>query len=422
MTLKIDLCRGDKRIQSSACGKPSPQMKVEYNGSLRQGRPRAQGACTRAEGCAAYLQRSTTVQAIWRCPATQSNRKDDGSFLSPLNGEKSSPQFLWYRRLKGSTIHPGITGRCNVPAMLRRAILSVEAKRTRCFTAAMSRIASCHCTKLRLVCSGEPVKVSLCHCLDCQRRTGSLFSVAAFFHREAVEQEPGPTRIFRRNSASGFDVSFHHCAECGSNVWWEPDRMPHLVGVAAGAFADPWFRMPEQAVWARDRHVWLTLPEQILSYECNPPPRSGGPVTPAHDIVTIAPFEDRQFAGVQDLWREAFPDDPQWNRAEDAIAEKRHTQPELFLVAERASQVVGTVMAGYDGHRGWLYSLAVRTDARREGLGSSLLSAAEQQLKLMGCRKINIQIRGGNEDVTRFYEKHGFIIEDRVSMGKRVSS
>ena len=134
----------------------------------------------------------------------------------------------------------------------------------------MERQASCHCGQLTLICSGEPAKVSLCHCLDCQRRTGSLFSVAAFFPRERVAFGDGKSARYRRDSASGYAVTFHFCPACGSSLWWESERMPHLIGVAAGAFADPAFPMPEQAVWTRNRHEWLTLPGEIPSHAENP--------------------------------------------------------------------------------------------------------------------------------------------------------
>ncbi|HJS13326.1 GFA family protein [Sphingopyxis sp.] len=134
----------------------------------------------------------------------------------------------------------------------------------------MERHASCHCGQLVLRCTGEPTKVSLCHCLDCQRRTGSIFSVAAFFSRAQVAVATGTAKAFRRPSASGFDVSFHFCPECGSSLWWEPERLPHLVGVAAGAFADPDFPAPEQAVWSEDQHGWLELPPGIASHPGNP--------------------------------------------------------------------------------------------------------------------------------------------------------
>lgn len=138
------------------------------------------------------------------------------------------------------------------------------------------RIATCHCGQLELTCQGDPKKVSLCHCTDCQRRSGSAFSVAVFYDRESVTLARGSFETFERASASGFPVKFHFCPKCGSNIWWEPARMPQLVGVAIGAFADPAFPGPEQAVWARDKHHWLELPESLKSFEANPPPRGAG--------------------------------------------------------------------------------------------------------------------------------------------------
>lgn len=135
----------------------------------------------------------------------------------------------------------------------------------------MTRVATCHCGDLRLECEGEPRKVSMCHCLDCQRRSGSAFSVAVFYPRDGVSPKgPQPGR-FQRPSASGYPVAFLFCPRCGSNVWWEPERMPDLVGVALGAFADPQFPPPAQSVWTKDMHRWLTLPEAITPFDGAPP-------------------------------------------------------------------------------------------------------------------------------------------------------
>jgi hypothetical protein len=134
----------------------------------------------------------------------------------------------------------------------------------------MDREASCHCGKLTLRCDDEPSKVSLCNCFDCQRRTGSSFSIAAFYPRAKVAILHGNAKTFRRHSASGFDVTFHFCPECGSNLWWEPDRLPNLIGVAAGSFADRDFPMPEQAVWTENQHHWLQLPSGLPSHSHNP--------------------------------------------------------------------------------------------------------------------------------------------------------
>lgn len=100
------------------------------------------------------------------------------------------------------------------------------------------------------------MKVSLCHCRECQRRSGGPFGVAAFFPHEAVEVV-GEARAFRRASDSGFDVVFRFCPACGSTVWWEGLRFPDRIAVAVGAFADPAFPAPAQAVYGQHRHAWL---------------------------------------------------------------------------------------------------------------------------------------------------------------------
>ncbi len=120
------------------------------------------------------------------------------------------------------------------------------------------RIAQCACGQLRLACRGEPRRVSLCHCLDCQRRTGSAFGIAAFFRREDTAAEGRATTCTRRGD-SGFSLRFHFCPDCGGTVFWEPERKPEMVAVAAGAFADPGFPAPEQAVWEHRRHPWVAL-------------------------------------------------------------------------------------------------------------------------------------------------------------------
>lgn len=139
------------------------------------------------------------------------------------------------------------------------------------------RSARCHCGVLALACSGEPRKVSLCHCLDCQRRSGAPFSIAAFYARDCVRVVQGDASTYERGSASGHPVRFHFCPRCGSNLWWEPQRMPELVGVAVGAFADPQFPRPQQAVFARDRHDWVVLPDDVAEFPARPAPRPAKP-------------------------------------------------------------------------------------------------------------------------------------------------
>ncbi|MGO4165463.1 GNAT family acetyltransferase [Novosphingobium sp. YAF33] len=135
--------------------------------------------------------------------------------------------------------------------------------------------------------------------------------------------------------------------------------------------------------------------------------------------MEIRPYRDEDFSGVKALWEEAFPHDPPANRAEIAIPAKLAVQGELLFVACDSEFVAGTVMAGYDGHRGWLYSVAVRGDSRRSGLGTRLVRHAEQALLAMDCAKINLQVRSTNAAVVAFYEALGYAVEDRISLGKR---
>lgn len=107
-------------------------------------------------------------------------------------------------------------------------------------------------------------------------------------------------------------------------------------------------------------------------------------------MLSIVHYQDRHFAGVAALWRESFPNDPPWNAPETAIPEKLKMQPDLFLVALKLDKVVGSIMAGYDGHRGWISRIAVLEFSRGEGIGRTLLKHAERRLAALGCIKINL--------------------------------
>ncbi|KRP47679.1 acetyltransferase [Pseudomonas synxantha] len=132
-------------------------------------------------------------------------------------------------------------------------------------------------------------------------------------------------------------------------------------------------------------------------------------------------YRDRQHrAQVVALWEEAFAYDTAHNLPSLAIDKKLAVNDGLFFVATDKKAVIGTILAGYDGHRGWLYSVAVHADYRRHGLGSSLVRHAEQALTALGCMKINLQITGGNDVVVGFYEALGYGVEPRISMGKRI--
>ena len=136
----------------------------------------------------------------------------------------------------------------------------------------------------------------------------------------------------------------------------------------------------------------------------------------------IGPYRDRLHrAQVATLWQAAFGYDTAHNRPELAIDKKLAVDDGLFFVATDKTAVIGTLMAGYDGHRGWLYSVAVHPDYRRQGLGASLVRHGEQALIALGCLKINLQINLGNDTVVGFYEALGYGVEPRISMGKKIA-
>jgi ribosomal protein S18 acetylase RimI-like enzyme len=135
--------------------------------------------------------------------------------------------------------------------------------------------------------------------------------------------------------------------------------------------------------------------------------------------LRIATYEPPNFRGIEALWEEAFPDDPPWNAASIAIPEKLKQQPGLIIVALDGETVVGSILAGYDGHRGWLYALAVLKTYRGNDIGKKLVAEAERRLTALGCQKVNLQVRATNAGVIKFYERLGYSVEERVSMGKR---
>ena len=139
-------------------------------------------------------------------------------------------------------------------------------------------------------------------------------------------------------------------------------------------------------------------------------------------MPTISEYRNEHFAGVEALWREAFPNDAPWNKASTAIAEKMRFQLDLMLVALEGPLVVGSVMAGYEGHRGWISRIAVLRAHRHKRIGQALLSEAESRLAVLGCIKINLQVLEANSAVVQFYEKAGYEIEPRISMSKRLPS
>jgi len=138
------------------------------------------------------------------------------------------------------------------------------------------------------------------------------------------------------------------------------------------------------------------------------------------ESLRIRVYQADDEAGVISLWDEVFPDDPPWNKPLDVIRAKLAFQPEWFFVCCDRGDVVGTVLAGYDGVRGWVQKVAVHPSYRRSGIAHKLMAIAEDALRQAGCTKLNLQTRAGNDSAIRFYEAAGYDVEDRVSMSKRL--
>ena len=134
----------------------------------------------------------------------------------------------------------------------------------------------------------------------------------------------------------------------------------------------------------------------------------------------IRAYEDRDQRSVVALWERCGLVRP-WNDPHKDIARKLTVQRDLFLVAEAGDEIVGTVMAGYDGHRGWINYLGIDPGHRHAGVGRALVSEAESRLRGLGCPKVNLQIRAENTEAIAFYERIGFTRDDVVSFGKRLA-
>lgn len=117
------------------------------------------------------------------------------------------------------------------------------------------RQASCGCGGLTVTCEGDPVRVSMCHCHACQKRTGSAFGVQARFPREKVKVE-GRLSTWVRTGDSGGRITFSFCPTCGTTICWEIDKLPGFIAVAVGAFADSHFPPPTVSVYGARRHAW----------------------------------------------------------------------------------------------------------------------------------------------------------------------
>lgn len=134
----------------------------------------------------------------------------------------------------------------------------------------------------------------------------------------------------------------------------------------------------------------------------------------------IRPCTSHDRARVIALWERIFPDDSPHNAPAKVFDAKLAMHDDMLFGAAEADSMIGTAMAGYDGHRGWLYTVAVSPEHRRRGIGTALVRHAVGALRSVGCIKVNLQIRATNLTVREFYESLGFEAEERLSMGMHI--
>lgn len=135
--------------------------------------------------------------------------------------------------------------------------------------------------------------------------------------------------------------------------------------------------------------------------------------------MEIRPFRVDDEAAVVALWTACGLTRP-WNDPHKDIRRKLAVQPHLFLVIERAGAIVASVMAGYEGHRGWVNYLSVAPECQGQGLGRRLMERVEQLLLDAGCPKVNLMVRSGNDAVLAFYRRLGYAVDAAVPLGKRL--
>lgn len=121
-----------------------------------------------------------------------------------------------------------------------------------------AQTASCRCGKLQITVAGDPVRVSVCHCLDCQMRSGSAFAVQARWPVGQVKFE-GESCGYVHRGESGNVTRFHFCPACGGNLYYIHDHAPETVAIALGAFGDPYFLTPRISVWEERKHSWVAI-------------------------------------------------------------------------------------------------------------------------------------------------------------------
>jgi ribosomal protein S18 acetylase RimI-like enzyme len=303
----------------------------------------------------------------------------------------------------------------------------------------------CDCRSIRYRLETPPLIVHCCHCRWCQRESGSSFALNALIEASRVQLLSGQPELVDTPSQSGMGQKIARCPKCRIAVWSNyPDTGPVLRFVRVGTLDDPDSLPPDIHIFTSSKQPWVVIApgvKAVLEYydrekywsaeslarrqailpQIQAYRTARSPTVPTElddDRLLIRLFRGADEVDVIALWCEVFSDDPPWNDPAAIIRRKLAVQRELFLVGERRGHVVATVLAGFDGFRGWIYHLAVASVERRQGLGRAMMAEAENQLRRLGCPKINLQVRSSNGEAVQFYRSLGYSIEDRVSMGK----
>jgi hypothetical protein len=126
----------------------------------------------------------------------------------------------------------------------------------------ITRTAACSCEQLTAAVASDPIRVSVCHCLACQRRTGSVFGAQARFRSDDVAIK-GDSKQYVREGDEGSKITFSFCPNCGATVYYSVDDRPGFIAIPVGAFADPNFPAPTFSVYEDRKHAWVSLPDGI---------------------------------------------------------------------------------------------------------------------------------------------------------------
>ncbi len=139
----------------------------------------------------------------------------------------------------------------------------------------------------------------------------------------------------------------------------------------------------------------------------------------SYEKIEVRPYSTHDKTAVIELWQK-YNLTRSWNNPELDIKRKLKVDPELFLVGLSNEKIVASVMGGYDGHRGWVYYLAVDPEYQNRDFGKQIMKAIEEKLLAVGCPKINLMVRTDNQSALGFYEKIGYKTDEVISMGKRL--